>query len=114
MVHALFKADSAPSFAAPIVEFAWFKLKDGTSLDAVAGHMDKLVAADTATVVSATWGPVREEGREFQFVMVVGWQSHEAHMAAVQSPTENVKKLVADIMEFSTVQTSHSKMVAYP
>ncbi|KAG6849968.1 hypothetical protein H0H93_003157 [Arthromyces matolae] len=103
-----FKGDGIAAMHAPVTELAFITIKPGSSEDDIARYLDILTGQDTSTVVAATWGRTNVAST---WVMVVGWQSKQAHEEVVNNPTPEFKNLIGNLRNLVDVKVMHAELV---
>ncbi|GLB38386.1 hypothetical protein LshimejAT787_0502510 [Lyophyllum shimeji] len=106
-----FDKDVAPSLEAPATEFALITPKDGASLEAFQETLENLgenlLKEKTCHHVAA--GESRE--KEGTWVMVIGWDSVQAHVTAVAQGV--FPELIKNLKNMATIEIKHANLVKY-
>ncbi|KAF9491644.1 hypothetical protein BDN71DRAFT_1510121 [Pleurotus eryngii] len=104
-----FKSNPAPVFEAGIVEVLMVEVKDGKSAADVAPYLDEMTSMRGHGVVDGTWGTSdRSDG---EIVLVIGWESIEAHKTFVAAgATESLKTVMGNILQVATLKVNHVKL----
>ncbi|KAI0269756.1 hypothetical protein BC834DRAFT_863201 [Gloeopeniophorella convolvens] len=110
MSHVDFLIDPTPAFKAPITEIAFTSPKTPEDKEAVQARLEQIVSlanGPTKTAFGAAYGPVVE--KPDTFVLVVGWDSVEAHLAA----REANKELTGAAGKIANVKVRHVALSPY-
>jgi len=110
MLHAKFNKDPTKAFTAPVTEIAVLTATPGKPREEIGKLLDVISSQEpNSKVTLSTWGPVVE--KEDVFILVVGWESLEAHKAVVASAPDDFKKVLAGLRDLATLKVTHAKLV---
>ncbi|KAK7022259.1 hypothetical protein R3P38DRAFT_3195642 [Favolaschia claudopus] len=107
--HINVSVDFNPAFSAPAVEYGVLTLKPGQSADKLAslgGELVKMLDAATGVHAPTLWGQSIEDGNKF--LLVVGWDSLEAHQAAVSGGS--FSGIITQLTEIAELSVKHAHM----
>ncbi|KAI5118813.1 hypothetical protein M0805_000201 [Coniferiporia weirii] len=107
-VHVQLKVDPNLPLSAPVVEFVTIKLREGKTKADISPSLDLLTSQETKAIISSTWGPSIE--KDDYLVMVVGWESLEAHQEVGKQSTPEVRNTIGQIVELSEIKIKHAKL----
>ncbi|KAL4259887.1 ABM domain-containing protein [Pleurotus pulmonarius] len=104
-----FTSNPAPVFEAGIVEVLMVELKDGKTAADLAPYLDEMTSMRGHGVVDGTWGT--SDKSDGQLVVVIGWDSIEAHKAFVAAgATESLKTIMGNILGMATLKVNHVRL----
>ncbi|KII84621.1 hypothetical protein PLICRDRAFT_179431 [Plicaturopsis crispa FD-325 SS-3] len=108
VIHAKFTTDPTAALSAPTTEYLFTTPKEGSSKEALSEIFSKLALRDFPEVLGAADGPCIE--RDDTLVLVVGWESVEAHRALMKTAHPDKLKILGTLRAQGDSVVRHLKL----
>jgi len=104
-----FDKDPSKALEAPVTEIAIATLNVPEKRDTLAGYVAKYDEYTAEGKVSSAWG--QAFNNQNVFVLIVGWESVEAHRTARSNGTEELKAMSAELHKIASVKGPHARLI---